>query len=187
MSGGKPVTCIVGVADKGQVWIGGDSAGSNGWSVRVRSDTKVFRNGPYVLGFTTSFRMGQLLRYRLQAPEPDGWDIDRFMATAFVDAVRQCLKDGGWAKTDNGQEQGGTFLVGYRDRLYEIEADFQIGYSADSYAAVGSGYLVALGSLHATAGRPAEDRVNRALVAAEHFTGEVAGPFTVLATDEEVS
>jgi ATP-dependent protease HslVU (ClpYQ) peptidase subunit len=177
------VTCIVGIADKGRVWIGGDSAGSNGWSTHIRSDTKVFRNGPYVLGFTTSFRMGQLLRYRLQAPEPDGWDIDRFMATTFVDAVRQCLKDGGWAKTDNGQERGGTFLVGYRDRLYEIEDDFQIGYTACGYAAVGSGYLVALGSLYATTGSDAAERVSQALKAAEHFTGGVCGPFTVLATD----
>jgi len=73
---------------------------------------KVFANGSYVMGFTTSFRMGQLLRYAFTPPEPDTADLHRFMCTAFTDALRQCLKDGGWAQKDKEQEEGGTFLVG---------------------------------------------------------------------------
>jgi hypothetical protein len=51
------MTCIVGLVDGGRVWLGGDSAGVSGWDLTVRADRKVFRNGPYVMGFTTSFRM----------------------------------------------------------------------------------------------------------------------------------
>jgi 20S proteasome alpha/beta subunit len=177
------MTCIVGVAAKGRVWIGGDSAGSDGWAVSVRSDTKVFRNGPYVMGFTGSFRMGQLLRYTLIPPEPDGWDVDRFMATTFVDAVRESLRTGGWLRTDSSQDRGGTFLVGIRDRLYSVEEDFQVGYTADNYAAVGSGYLVALGSLFTSPAMQPEDRVLAALAAAAHVAEGVRGPFSVLATE----
>ena len=90
------MTCIVGIVDAGRVLIAGDSAGSDGWHVDSRADSKVFTVGPYAMGFTTSFRMGQLLRYRLDVPGPDTWDVDRYMATTFVDAVRDCLKAGGF-------------------------------------------------------------------------------------------
>jgi ATP-dependent protease HslVU (ClpYQ) peptidase subunit len=178
------VTCIVGVAHEGQVWIGGDSAGSDGWSTAVRSDTKVFQVGPYVMGFTTSFRMGQLLRYSLDVAAPDTWDVDRFMATTFMDAARRCLRDGGWMRTESGQEVGGQFLVGIGPRLYTVDSDFQIGHTVDGYAAVGSGELTALGSLHTTAALqlPVEQRVTAALEAAAYATCFVRAPFTVVTT-----
>ena len=114
------MTCIVGIEHDGGVIIGGDSAGLSGWSKTIRADQKVFTVGPYAMGFTTSFRMGQLLRYSLDVPAPDTWDIDKFIATTFIDAVRATLKAGGWAKTDGPQEQGGDFLVGVSGRLYAI-------------------------------------------------------------------
>ncbi len=180
------MTCIVGITDGTTVTIGGDSAGSDGWHVSVRSDTKVFRIGPYVLGFTTSFRMGQLLRYSLRLGEPDTWDVDRFMSTSFIDAVRQCLKDGGYAMAGTkGQEEGGTFLVGVQGRLYAVHDDYQVGVAARGHDAVGSGYLAALGSLHTTAAIterpiPTQERVQLALQASADLTGTVRPPFTVL-------
>lgn len=175
------MTCIVGVAEGESVMIGGDSAGVSGWDLTVRADTKVFRVGPYVMGFTTSFRMGQLLRYSFRPPEPDAWDVDAFMATAFVNEVRQCLKDGGYARAKDGGEHGGTFLVGYKGLLYAIEDDYQIARSQDGYMAVGSGRDYALGSLHSTGGPP-HVRVQRALEAAAHHCAAVAAPFTILGT-----
>ena len=64
------MTAIVGLVDSGIVYIGGDSAGASGWSLTVRADAKVFFNAGYLFGFTTSYRMGQLIRYALQPPEP---------------------------------------------------------------------------------------------------------------------
>lgn len=97
------MTAIVGLVHDGVVHVGGDSAGVGGWSMTVRADAKVFRNGPYVFGFTTSFRMGQLIRWSLEVPLPDG-DLERFMCTVFIDAVRDCLKAGGYAAVGCGQE-----------------------------------------------------------------------------------
>jgi hypothetical protein len=179
------VTCIVGLTDGHTVTIGGDSAGSDGWHVAVRSDSKVFQVGPYLMGFTTSYRMGQLLRYSLTVGEPDTWDVDRFMATTFIDAVRSCLTAGGYARTQDGQEQGGQFLVGIRGRLYVVDSDYQIGHTIAGYAAVGSGYLVALGSLHSTTTLPvnSHDRAVMALEAAAELTEGVRPPFTVLQSE----
>jgi hypothetical protein len=176
------MTCIAGIAQDNHVTIGGDSAGVGGYSLQLRADTKVFRTGNYIMGFTTSFRMGQLLRYGVLPPAPtaeEQWDLDRFMATTFVDAVRRILSDGGWLTTSSGVESGGTFLVGARGALYEIHGDFQIARTIDGYGAVGCGEDLALGALHATSnsGLTPRERVEVALRAAEHHSAGVSAPF----------
>jgi len=172
------MTAIVGVVHDGVVHIGGDSAGVGEWTITIRADAKVFVNGPYVMGFTGSFRMGQLLRYALEPPIPSG-DLDAFMTTTFIDAVRECLRTGGWMSKENEREDGGTFLVGVSGRLFRIGSDFQVGESADGYDAVGSGEELALGALHATARSrmSPRKRIEVALSAAEHFSGAVCRPF----------
>lgn len=175
------MTAIVGLVQDGAVHIGGDSAGIGGWSLTVRADLKVFENGPYIMGFTTSFRMGQLLRYSLKTPDPDD-DLERFMATTFVDCVRDCLKDGGWMKKDSEREEGGEFLIGVRGRLFECGPDFQIAEAMDRYTAVGAGFEIALGALHATSKTrmAPRRRLRIALEAAERHSAAVRGPFTCL-------
>ncbi|WP_299537946.1 hypothetical protein [uncultured Streptomyces sp.] len=177
------MTVIVGLVHKQRVHLGGDSAGVAGLSITVRRDTKVFRKGPYVMGFTTSFRMGQLLHHAFEAPHPSG-NLDRFMVTTFVDALRTCFKDGGWARKESEQEEGGTFLVGVAGRLFQIESDFQVGESVDGYAAVGCGYDLARGALHATAGLrlAPRERLTAALAAATHHSAGVSAPYTYAAT-----
>ncbi|GAA4950353.1 hypothetical protein GCM10025331_43300 [Actinoplanes utahensis] len=171
----------MGLTRGGSVFIGGDSAGLSGLSLAVRADTKVFRNGGYLFGFTSSFRMGQLIRYSLSLPDP-GDDLDRFMVTTFVDTLRDCLKTGGWARKDEEQELGGTFLVGVRGRLFTVHDDYQVAKAADGYSAIGCGDQVALGALYATSGRGMRPRarIRLALGAAERFSAGVRGPFTCL-------
>lgn len=83
------MTCIAGIAQDGKVYICGDSAGSAGHDLAVRADRKVFVNGEFVMGFTTSFRMGQLIQYAFTPPKrhPDK-DVMAYMVTEFVDALR---------------------------------------------------------------------------------------------------
>lgn len=175
------MTCIVGFVEGEQVWIGGDSAGVAGWDLTVRADEKVFRNGPMIFGFTTSFRMGQLLRYSLVVPQRDACvDVNKFMVTTFVDAVRECLKTNGWATKDKDQEQGGSFLVGYAGRLFAIDSDYQVGSPLDGFDACGCGAATAKGSLFATGKMRGRARAEMALRAAERHSGGVRGPFCVV-------
>lgn len=179
------MTCIVGLVHDGDVYIAGDSAGVSGYDLRVRADEKVFQNGHYAFGFTSSFRMGQLIRYAFTPPAVPNEDADlrAFMTTTFVDALRECLKKGGYAKRENEVEAAGVFLVGVHGRLFVIESDYQVGENVDGFAAVGCGDQVALGSLYTT--RTAaylhepEYRVRAALEAAERFSAGVRGPFVV--------
>jgi len=175
------MTCIVGLADVGGVYIGGDSAGVSGDDLTVRADSKVFQNGNFLMGFTTSFRMGQLLRYAFHPPLQDP-DLDAFayLATVFVDGVRECLKAGGYATRHDEQESAGRFLVGYRSRLYAIYSDYQVAQSVDDWMAVGCGAAYALGALFATQGEPPKQRVLKALQAAERHSVGVRAPFRIL-------
>lgn len=174
------MTCIVGLVNKGNIYIGGDSAGIAGWELTLRKDKKVFRTGSFLIGFTSSFRMGQLLKYTLNLPVCDAdIDIECYMATAFVDAVRDCFKAGGYAQKTNEQENGGKFLVGFRGRLFCIDPDYQVGESIHGYDAVGCGAEVARGALFATSNLPPKKRIKTALRAAEQWNAGVRGPFVV--------
>ena len=63
------MTCIVALKQEGNIYIGGDSAGVSGNNIRTRADQKVFKKSGIVFGFTTSFRMGQLIKYCLAIPK----------------------------------------------------------------------------------------------------------------------
>lgn len=176
------MTCIVGLRSGGKVFIGGDSAGVSGWDVTIRADTKVFVSGEYAIGFTYSFRLGQLLQYKMKLPKPPAKNADlyRFMVNDFIESARECLKAGGMATKEKEAEVGGTFIVGVRGRVFVVESDYQVVEPVAPFASVGSGMAYALGSLATSRGRP-ETRIRTALGVAERFCGAVRAPFHVVA------
>lgn len=172
------MTCIAGIVHDGKVYISGDSAGISGYESAERADKKVFVNGDFAMGFTTSFRMGQILQYAFTPVKrhPDQ-DVMAYMCTAFIDGVRNALKAGGFASANNNTESGGTFLVGYAGRLFSIYDDYQVGETTCGYQAVGCGETHAKGALFATVGQQPLDRLALALKAAEAHSAGVRGPF----------
>lgn len=182
------MTCIVGFLDKKnkKVVIGGDSAGVAGLNITVRKDPKVFQVGDFIIGCTSSFRMIQLLRFSFKPPEVSKKDVYEYMCTDFIDAVRECFKEGGFLqKYSDGDDKGGTFLVGYKDRLFQIDGDFQVGESLNGFNAVGCGEDFALGALHANLkeNMSPKNRVLKALEAAAFFSGGVCKPFIIKETN----
>lgn len=186
------MTCIVGFANEKKMILMGDSAGVNGYDITIRSDPKVFelrqKKGPNVLiGFTSSFRMGQLLM-TLRVPKDKIGDPFGFMVEQFVPSVRELFARGGFLSKANGREEGGQFLVGYRGKLFTIDGDFQVGVPADQYDAVGCGESFALGVLDATLcqkGIDPEQALTMALQVAEKRSGGVRQPFRMVKVDLE--
>lgn len=177
------MTCIVALKKDGKVYMGADSAGVGGLSIRTRKDPKVHKVGEFIFGFTSSFRMGQLLGYAFNPPTlKEGQSIDSYMVTDFIDAIRNCFKDGGVVKTESGVEECGVFLVGFRGRIFRIDSDFQVGESLLDYESVGCGEDIAMGSLYTSGIKgdySPEDRINLALQAAQEFSAGVRAPFIV--------
>jgi len=184
--------CIVGMEHKGVVYLGGDSAATSGWDTRIQAAPKVFKLGEFVMGYTTSFRMGQLLQYEFTPPENDCDDDMAYMVTRFVPALRECMKKGGFTAVKESQETGGVFLVGYRGKLYKVIDEFSVLRSQDGYEAVGCGDRYALVAVwvrlrHAEqkSGQPMSPIVTLqlALEAAAYFSNGVASPFTFVRTE----
>src|SRR5659263_255408 len=178
------MTCIVGMVDKisNRVIIGGDSASSGGSNVFIRKDSKVFVNGEFIIGCTSSFRMIQLLRFSFKPPEIDSKEIYEYMCTDFINAVRICFKEGGYLqKCTDGDEKGGSFLVAYKNRLFKIEEDFQVAENLNGIDAVGCGADFALGALYSLAKQdiPMKDKVLMALEASEFLALGVCKPFVI--------
>ena len=176
------MTAIVGIVEKKEVWIGGDSAGVGGLSIDSRTEPKVFQNGEFLIGFTTSFRMGQLLEFEFNPPgHNEGESGIGFMVRKFIPEVISCLRGGGFLATEDGRVSGGSFLVGHRGELFEVDDDFQVFSVRQGFHAVGCGTDIALGSLHTSQGKlPAKKRIKAALKAAAEFSAGVRGPFTIL-------
>lgn len=178
------MTCIVALKDGDRVYMGADSAGVGGYSRANRLDPKIYRvGGKMLIGFTTSFRMGQLLGYSLTLPHHHAdVTIETYMATSFIDAVRTCLKTGGYAEKEKEVESGGTFLVAYKGRIFGVQSDYQVAENAEAYNAVGCGEDLALGSLFTsermTVNGP-RTRVEMALQAAAAFSAGVHPPFRI--------
>lgn len=177
------MTCVVALRHEKTIYMGCDSAGVGGYSRQNRMDPKIYRVGEMLIGFTTSFRMGQLLGYSLTLPRHHA-DVppENYMATSFITAVRDCLKAGGWAEKEKEQERGGTFLVAYKGRIFEVEGDYQVGERAEPFSAVGCGVDLALGSLYTsermTVNGP-RARIEMALEAAAAFSAGVYPPFRI--------
>lgn len=200
------MTCIIGLIRNTEqeihTFIGGDSIGSGSNYLSHRKDGKVFKRKAgdhnYLFGFTSSYRMGQLIRYKLKIPSYKSGDIFKYMVNNFVESLRKCLKDHGYSRVNSNEESGGTFIVGFRGRLFEIADDYQVAEVVNNYNAVGSGFQYALGSLFSTQSVCDEEalkfkkntskypqlfseykRIEIALNAASYFTPTVGGPYDI--------
>lgn len=175
------MTCVVGLVDNGRVYIGGDSLALGGFSKELRADKKVFVRGEFAIGFAGSYRMGQLLQYKLVIPEhkPE-MDNFEYMVSEFVEATRECFQKGGFSNPNSNEINIGSFLVGYRGELFRITDDFQVSKPYIKYDAIGCGGDIAKGSLYSTEGDKPKNRIIMALSAAAQLNAGVAGPFHVV-------
>lgn len=176
------MTCIVGYISNKKLYMGADSAGVSGFDIRQRKDTKLFKNRKFLIGYTSSFRMGQILRFKLKVPKQSNRKSDyEYMCTTFIDNVRKCLKSNGYSCVSNNEEKIGKFLVGYKNKLYTIHEDLQVGELEDNFSSVGCGAKYALGAfeiLNDTEPNPV-NKVITALEVASKFSSGVTPPFTI--------
>ena len=189
------MTCIVGYLDKNtnDIYMGGDSAGVSDFSINIRKDPKVFVRDKFIFGFTSSFRMGQILMCcDLNLPrQEEGEDTYVYMVKKFVPAIKDVFDEEGYLqKYKDGDDRGGTFIVGYNNRLFSIEDDFQVGETLADYCSVGCGFDLALGSLYTSTDLllefggsievSPEDIITLALEAASEYNGGVCKPFNIV-------
>lgn len=170
------MTCIAGMVYDGGVCMAADSMHSNSYeefdSKIPKIFTRRFRENVYdkkgelikekwnelLIGYTTSTRMGQILQYgEMQSevpalfgaglPDYNGGDQLKYIFN-LVEHFRWLFNDYGFLKeTDDGESEGGTFLLGIFNKLFLIQDDFSIIEPRELYEAIGSGAEVAKGAL----------------------------------------
>lgn len=183
------MTCIVALRHDDKVYVGGDSAAVSGWDVSERADSKVFWNKEFLIGFAGSYRFGQIMQYHFSPPSDDGMASYtlkhypmKYMCVYFIPALRACLKENGFLKSENEQEGTGNgyCIVAHGTGMFRIDSDFQVAVPADPFMAIGSGNDLALGALYATSRkRDPRKRLLLALEASAKFNIGVRGPFVI--------
>lgn len=180
------MTCIVAVEHEGKVWVGGDAAASDESEIVSRWNDKVFSLGEFVIGYSGSFRIGQLLQYAFSPPEQTSKQTDmEYMVVDFVGSLRALLKDNGAVSKENEVESHDAgIVVGYRGRIYLIESDFHVGRALETFVALGDGAPFARGALHAIRklekDLPLDDKILSCLEIAEACCASVRGPFKII-------
>jgi ATP-dependent protease HslVU (ClpYQ) peptidase subunit len=174
------MSCIVGIVEKDHVVIGGDSAASIGTSITTIKDPKVFKVGSWLFGCAGSFRFMQLMKYSFKPPKLATKEIHRYLCTEFVTEIMNLCETGGINKIENGKF--GSMLIGYNNRLFELDSDMQIMENINGISSIGSGSDIALGSLYTSIGVNAHQRCLKALEASDFYCTGVSKPFTILRT-----
>lgn len=178
------MTCVVGLIQDGKVHMACDSAASDGDSgiIMPRKDPKMFYVNEYLIGFSNSFRMGQILQHDFVPPKPTKRNLEKVMAIDFPAAIHEALDKNKFAMTNTIDDSKDSdiceLMIGVHGRLFTMDTDFSIGEYHDPYFAIGSGYQFALGSLFTTQHiKTPKARLTRALEAATKFTMSVEPPY----------
>jgi hypothetical protein len=175
------MTCVVGSIDGRKLILAADSAGGNGDEIYTLPARKVFAVGPYLFGVCGSYRLAQVLRYRIELPDPpESADLEAFLVRDLIPALRRAVEQEnvvGCGSCSLGQKT--CLLLGCRGELWHVGPDFTV-LQESPFAAIGSGRLRAYGALHAlhAAGvEPAERRLELTLAATAAYTSSVRPPW----------
>jgi ATP-dependent protease HslVU (ClpYQ) peptidase subunit len=174
------VTCVVGIAQAGKVYIGADSLVSNGYSRDLTEYRKVFRVGELLMGVSGSIRAQNLIQYTFQPRQiEEGEATEHYMIATVAEGIRALLKGGGVTHVENNVETGEYCLIGFRGQLFEMASDFQIGHSLRGLGAIGAGEDFALGALLARPDLEPVARLRMALEVSAELCISVAPPFAI--------
>jgi ATP-dependent protease HslVU (ClpYQ) peptidase subunit len=172
------MTCIVGIADQGIIYMGGDRAASDGSSIVSLATPKIYIRDEWIFGYAGSMGVGQIMQI-IDIPILKK-DDDPFMILRMdmVDSFKYMLDHNGITLNDENETD---ILIGCRGRLFEFSpTDWSVAEIKET--AIGSGGNFALGSLYTTQEFPItpEFRMEYALNAAITYSPTCQGPFDIL-------
>lgn len=172
------MTCIVGISNGDNVYIGGDRGISNNDNILSLCRPKVAKNGEYIIGYAGSQGVGQLAH--IMTTPVIGKDIEKTLRTSFIKSLKTIIDEFGPSNLTESENHT-DFLVGCKGRLFEIStSDWSV--SELEYSAVGSGSNIALGSLYTTSlyDLSIKERVQIALDSAIALSPTCQAPIDIL-------
>ena len=169
------MTCIVGISDGSNVYIGGERGSSDGSSILPLTRPKVKRCGDYLIGYAGSQGIGELAHF-IKLPEVTR-DIEKTLRTTFISTIKDAIET--YGNASHLEDNSTDWLVGVNGRLFEISSeDWHI--SEFEYSAIGTGGPIALGSLHTSRNwKDNEKRIRYALQAAVDISPTCLDPIDI--------
>lgn len=142
------MTCIIGFLHEGNAVLAGDKIGVSDYTKRITRQPKVFHNDGFMIGYTASFRMGQILQYNWNPPtRRTGQSAEDYLYTDVITSIRKTFEDNWFL--DKAKNQWGGFILIYENRIYEVGDDLSITESVNGIEACGCGRELARGALAA--------------------------------------
>ena len=172
------MTIIVATSWGEQTVIGCDQVGTDGWGVQGEHGTKLYKAPFGWVGFTASYRTLQVVHRRLRSVEKIRGEEDMEI---LVTQIASGLQDAGWDRSSSSGlptcDSLSLLLATFEGDLWTIQSDLAY-LRHHRFAAIGSGYQVALGAMHAShsSGLTAQMGANRGLAAACDVIASCAHP-----------
>jgi len=175
------MSTIAGLVHDGRVYMASDSLGTKNDTVSMVLTThKMFKKDQFLMGCVGDLRVRQIMQYLFTPPKiEDGIEIEHYMAACFIQELRLCLKENGYAQVENNVEEGINFLIGVRGRLFDVSYDYSLNEPDCGYSAVGSGWIHALDTLFVSDEKDPVQRLKEAIETAIHFDPYTGGPIHV--------
>lgn len=173
------MTCIVGIAQEGIVYIGGDRGASDGSSIASLATPKVYIRDEWIFGYAGSIGIGQIMQI-IDIPILKE-DDDPFLVLRMdlVDQFKNMLEHNGITMNEDNDTD---ILIGCRGRLFEFSpSDWSVAEIKET--AIGSGGNFALGSLCTSSLYIDQDpieRIGMALGSAITYSPSCQGPIDIL-------
>lgn len=184
------MTTIAAVQGEGWAVIGYDSRVSEEDGrvyILPKDNSKVFKNGSYIIGAAGDMRAINILAHVFKPPTLNpttvGVKLDKFMTAVFIPELKKCFEDNSYSKDG---EQDSQIMVLANGIVYEIGEDYSWCHDELGVYAVGSGSAFALGALNALAeGKKrtltsARTMIKSALGVAVKFDNKTGEPFYLL-------
>lgn len=192
------MTVIVALKAKDRVYMGCDSIFLDPQSFQTtkRTQSKLIIKEELVIGITTiGCRIFQVMKFKLKLPSTKKIkteDLLEYMSTVFCSKVFKLLKLESMLVEDSDRKNSdpclspAIFLIGIRDRIFEVGEDFDVAEIDMPFFSVGNGGDYATGSLEATTNLNTqldpEHHLIYALKTASKFSAAVGSPYQIVNT-----
>lgn len=174
------MTCIVAIKNSKGVVMGADSCAGSGHRAAAVKTVKIAKVGEYLIGYTSSFRMGQILHHALSTTKHNEKnDILWHIVNVLIPELKSSLRSSGWLETNNGRDSGGEFILAHGNRIFVVQTDFSVLEYEEDFISVGCGEEWAVGALNALRKQKIEEKekLQIALDTAQKFSSYVRAPF----------
>ena len=200
------MTTIVALQGDGWAVVGSDSRITDEGRIYTMSKGygKIVKNEDYLFGAAGDLRAINILEHAFTAPDATGYtgkELDAFITTDFIPALRKCFEAEGYAEgsmsksdadTKDAASQGSMILVVVNGCVYEIGEDYAWVKDATGLYAMGTGGDYAIGALHAMmpakgklTADVAKELAKESLTIAAKLDNNSGGPFNVLFQEAE--